>query len=291
MTKTPQQFGGAWTQQKLQSLEKYLHAYSTIMSNQYFRFAYIDAFAGTGYRESKRTVMPSLFPELVELEAENYLQGSARIALSIVPRFNKYLFIEKDLERATKLSLLREDFADKAKDIEIISADANAYLIDRCENYSWEKHRAVLFLDPFGMEVDWTTIEAISRTKAIDLWILFPLGVAVNRLLRRDGNIDHAVREKLSRFWGTEEWFDLFYRKESLPLLEEEEIQWRKVIDFQGITKFFVQRLKSIFPGVLDPPLQLLNSKNNPLYILGFAASNEKGAKTAIKIAKHIVSN
>jgi hypothetical protein len=35
----------------------------------------------------------------------------------------------------------------------------------------------VLFLDPYGMQVDWTTIEAIARTKAIDLRVLFPLGI------------------------------------------------------------------------------------------------------------------
>src|SRR5688500_3095197 len=27
------------------------------------------------------------------------------------------------------------------------------------------------------MQVDWTTVEAIARTKAIDLWVLFPLGI------------------------------------------------------------------------------------------------------------------
>lgn len=48
------------------------------------------------------------------------------------------------------------------------------------------RRRAVVFLDPFGMQVEWRTIERIGQTKAIDLWILFPLGVAVNRFLTKD---------------------------------------------------------------------------------------------------------
>ncbi len=53
-----QQFGGNWTEDKLERVRKYLKAYTTIMNNQrdkngnlIFKFAFIDAFAGTGYRE------------------------------------------------------------------------------------------------------------------------------------------------------------------------------------------------------------------------------------------------
>jgi hypothetical protein len=36
-------FGGDWTEEKLNRVEKYLKAYATIMNKQNFRFAYIDA--------------------------------------------------------------------------------------------------------------------------------------------------------------------------------------------------------------------------------------------------------
>lgn len=42
-----------------------------------------------------------------------------------------------------------------------------------------------MFLDPYGMQVDWATIEAIAKTKAIDLWILFPLGHIFQVLTKR----------------------------------------------------------------------------------------------------------
>ena len=50
-----------------------------------------------------------------------------------------------------------------------------------------------MFLDPYGTQVSWDTIKLIADTRAIDLWILFPIG-AVNRLMNRDGT--DSGREK-----------------------------------------------------------------------------------------------
>lgn len=55
-----QRFGGDWTAEKLERVRKYLAAYATIMHKQNFRFAYIDAFAGTGYRTLKQAKGQSL---------------------------------------------------------------------------------------------------------------------------------------------------------------------------------------------------------------------------------------
>src|SRR5262249_20229663 len=101
MEHTPQIFGGDWTEQKLERVRKYLVAYATIMKNRQFRVAYIDAFAGTGYRTLKRhdSSLAKIFPEIFEPESRRFLDGSARIALQVRPRFTKYIFIERDKER------------------------------------------------------------------------------------------------------------------------------------------------------------------------------------------------
>ncbi len=44
-------FGGEWTREKLEIIRKYLVPYAQIMKDPYYNFAYIDAFAGSGYRE------------------------------------------------------------------------------------------------------------------------------------------------------------------------------------------------------------------------------------------------
>jgi three-Cys-motif partner protein len=140
------------------------------------------------------------------------------------------------------------------------------------------------------MQVDWTVIEAIAATKAIDLWILFPIGMAVNRLLTTGGPPPEEWRKALTRIFGTGEWEQAFYGTgQNLDLFGGEATQHVKLADFKKIGQFFVDRLKTIFVGVSDKPLPLLNSRKNPLYLLCFASSNPKGAPTAIKIANDIL--
>ena len=288
MRQSQQNFGGDWTTEKLERVRKYLKAYATIMKDWNFRFAYIDAFAGTGYRTDRQDTNPSelMFPEIAEQEVQRFLDGSARIALQVQPKFQNYILIEKDDNRFAELEKLKVEFP--SDDIELIQSDANEYLNDLCGK-DWRRHRAVLFLDPYGMEVEWQTVTAIANTQAIDLWILFLLGIAVNRLLKRDGDVDTTVRHKLDRFFGTTDWYDTFYEIASSPTLFGEEMVIQKTSDFQSIAQYFVQRLQTVFKGVANNPLPLYNSKNNPLYLLCFAAGNPKGAPTAVKIAQDIL--
>ena len=286
MKKAKQRFGGDWTQEKFERVRKYLSAYTTIMSHYNFRFAYIDAFAGTGYRTIKKDdgqeELP--FPDL-----DSFLDGSARIALRVIPRFTKYIFVEQNESRFAELQGLKEEFPQLQNDIILVNADANSYIKELCLGYSWKTNRAVLFLDPFGMEVSWDTIEAIAATRAIDLWLLFPLGVAVNRMLTKNGQIRVVWRERLNRMFGTEDWYDVFYKTFSQQTLYGEEVVTKKIGDFDLIGEYFVKRLKTVFAGVADNPLPLLNSHNNPLYLLCFASGNTKGAKTAVNIAQDIL--
>jgi three-Cys-motif partner protein len=292
MQNTKHNFGGQWTEEKLRRVKKYLVAYATIMNKQQFRFAFIDAFAGTGYRilPDEQNGSQLAMPELLEDDTRTFVEGSAKIALDVRPRFSNYIFIERDAKKIVELEKLRNSYPELSKDVFIVNKDANEWLQDRCRNYTWKKDRAVLFLDPYGMQVSWSTIEAIAETKAIDLWILFPLGVAVNRLLRRDAQISPAIRKRLNFIFGSPDWYQAFYQKKRKEDLFGENEATIKDCSFDSIAEYFVNRLLSIFPGVAPKPLALRNSKNIPLYLLCFAAANVKGAKTAIKIAQEILN-
>jgi three-Cys-motif partner protein len=249
-----QQYGGSWTEKKLSCVQKYLQEYTKIMANQHFRFAYIDAFAGTGYRKLKdEETHQILIPELVGDEPESFLSGSVLRALEIQPYFYKYLFVEKDEKKCKELRKIRESYTNIKDRIEIINQDANEYLSDICR-YDWSRHRAVLFLDPFGMQVKWSTIESIGKTKAIDMWLLFPLGIGVSRLLKKNGQIKKSMKTKLDNVFGTKDWFNEFYRM-----------------------------------TIEENPARLVNSKNVPLFFLSFAAGNPKGAGTAVRIADYLL--
>ena len=282
-------FGGDWTTDKLNRLRKYLEAYTQALKNQPFQLSYIDAFAGTGYRSarSKNTSPGLVLPELADEEAESYLAGSARIALEIGRPFDRYVFVEKSPERAKQLESLRQEFQSPSTSIDIVVGEANAYIKDLCGSTDWRGNRAVMFLDPYGMQVNWDTVEAIARTQAIDLWYLFPL--AVNRLLIRGGKIDDSLRKRLDDVFGATDWYEAFYSVDVQPSLYGDDESVTKMATFQSIKHYMLNRLKGLFCGVANNPLELRNSRNTPLFLLCFAAGNPRGASIAVKIAQHIL--
>ncbi|GIK17704.1 MAG: hypothetical protein BroJett003_26680 [Planctomycetota bacterium] len=287
------QFGGDWTTDKLERLRKYLCAYMTIFTRnpkaQYFTTIYVDAFAGTGHRvgPTRRGDKSAAASETADPEAESFRKGSARIALEVGPSFHRFIFIERDAGRVAELEALRDEFPTKAVQIE--QGDANAFLKQWCKQTDWKKHRAVVFLDPYGMQVDWATLDSLAKTKAVDLWLLFPLGVAVNRLLTKAGPPPEEWANALTRIFGTKDWEQAFYpKKEEETLFGAEESQ-RKDATLEAIGCFFVNRLKTIFVKVADNPLPLINSTNTPIYLLCFAAGAPKGSGTAVKIAQDIL--
>ncbi|MBU1339336.1 MAG: three-Cys-motif partner protein TcmP [Acidobacteria bacterium] len=281
-------FGGAWTQEKLTRLSKYLTAYTRIFhANEQARWYtthYVDAFAGSGFRSDQPTKDSPVFVQ--DEEAAEFLSGSATIALEVDPTFNKYWFVDRKPDHVNALNELKARFPDRI--VTILQDDANHFLREWCRDLDWKKNRAVVFLDPYGAQVEWPTIQDIAGTNAIDLWLLFPLGQAVNRMLtRHEPNASWAKR--LDRLFGTQVWRDEFYRRSAQASLFEDSASTEKVADFNSIGKFFIARLQSVFAEVSKSPLALFNSKNVPIYLLCFASANPKGGKTAVKIANHIL--
>lgn len=293
------QFGGHWTDDKLERLKEYLSAYLKIFKTnpraQYFNTTFVDAFAGTGYRnittESSTPTLPLSIEgiPIYDDEARSFQKGSAQIAIELEPSFDKYLFVEKNPTYAQELVTLRDRFPKIASKINIIQGEANTTLQTWCQQTNWRKNRAVVFLDPYGMEVEWKTIVALGQTQAVDLWILFPLGQAINRILTKSGPPTGVWADRLTKFFGTENWQEAFYQREVQLTLFGEEETIKKSADFEQIGNFFLKQLATVFAQVADNPLYLRNSKNVPIYLLCFAAANKRGAPTAVKIAEYIL--
>jgi three-Cys-motif partner protein len=299
---TGHSFGGPWTDDKLKRIDEYLDAYMTIFEKNprasKLNTNYVDAFAGTGFRVSSGAEDRAegvLFEDvIVDPDANSLKKGSAYVALRTSPPFGRYVFVDRNPEHTESLDKLREEFPELADRISVKVADANTFLQDWCRTTDWRTNRAVVFLDPYGMQVDWSTIESIAATKAIDLWILFPLGQAVNRLLTRNEIPEGAQAQRLTRFFGTEDWKKAFYKEaDNQPSMFDdvfgEETGYAKRTDFNAIGHFFVSRLETIFTSVSKNPLPLRNSKGVPLFLLCFAVANPKGAKPALKIANHLL--
>jgi three-Cys-motif partner protein len=292
------QFGGPWTEEKLIRLRKYLQAYMSIFSRnpraKLLKTIYVDAFAGTGFRKRTPAEISAgnfLFDDVAaDLDADALRKGSAQVALETTPSFAEYIFIEHNEVHAANLERLRQQFPSIALRIKIVAEDANVYLTQWCKTTDWRSTRAVVFLDPYGMQVEWATIEAMAKTRSIDLWILFPLGVGVNRLLMKDRPPEGPWAERLTRIFGTDGWREAFYHESNQADLFIGSPEVIKDADFETIATYWVTRLQSVFADVARNPLPLRNSRNVPIYLLSFAAANPKGAKIAVKIAQDILA-
>jgi three-Cys-motif partner protein len=292
-----QLFGGDWTEMKLDALEQYLRQYAKALSKQPFKRVYIDAFAGTGYREQKVIAQVnegSIFADelapLSESEPQKFLDGSPKIALRVTPRFHEFVFIEFVEKKAAELEKLKTEFPAQASSIRIHQGDANAAIQNLCKNWDKKGTRGVLFLDPFGMQAEWKTVEAIAATGCIDTWILFPF--AANRLMTRyPTDIPVPWRTRLTRLFGNGDWEGRFYKERTLiDIFSGDVTVVEKTLTLQGLGAFYKERLETIFPVVAPNPKVLRTEKGLPLFQLFFAAANPgRGGQIALKIARHIL--
>ncbi len=293
---TNPRFGGVWTDTKLNCLRKYLRAYTTALKNQNFRKAYIDAFAGSGSRSAEAPDEPvepsetdtySLFPEAIspsKIEVDPYREGSAKIALEA--DFDEYFFIEIEEKYAEGLRDLRSQHPDKK--ITVIVGDANEEVKRLCaSDWYGQQRRAVIFIDPYGMQVRWDMLEAIAGTKAMDMWLLFPLG-AVSRLLPRGQAPDESKAQLLDRFYGSQDWGRLYQRSEQPVLIGKRTVRRS---NYYAILQYTGKRLSTIFAAVNPKLLILRNNQNSPMYALFFAVGNEAAVKPAFNIAGYILEH
>lgn len=292
----PSSWGGQWTEEKLDAFEKYVNAYLTIMNVSRDKFnwelIYFDGFAGSGSRNEKKkekesALLLDFFKDLSIMEEElNLYKGAAERVLSIPQRgFDYYYFVDKDKESSDNLRELLSQF-EKNKRLEFRSTDANEQIAMLAGAMQKDKKFASLvLLDPFGMQVDWKSIELLKGTRT-DLWILIPTGVIVNRLLDRKGELTHI--EKLKSFFGKDEDFlrKYFYSKSQEQTFWGEVEKIKKVErPIQKIAELYIQQLKDIFKYVTPEPLVLYNTRNIPIFHFACASNNP----TAIKIANEII--
>ena len=284
-------WGGIWTELKLDTFEKYVKAYLKIMNNNRDKYGwkliYFDAFAGSGSKGLKKQKENEL--ELFHFTEENgaVYRGAAERVVNIDSRgFDYYYFIESDAKAKAELEKKLESAnAVKKLDLQYRLGDANKYLKELAETMkNYTMFRSLVLIDPFGMQIDWKSIEQFKGTRT-DLWILVPSGVIINRLL--DGTKKLKNIKKLSSFFGLpeDEIKNYFYKKNANPNLFNME-EYQKISEpIQNIVELYMQRLHTIFNMVTPMPLKMLNSRNVPIYHFAFVSNNP----TALKIANDII--
>lgn len=288
-------FGGPWTEKKLTALRDYLNEYRKIFSKSpsasKLKTIYVDAFAGTGDRTEPCTADTTQLDALSDAQEIAHIKsGSARIALELSSPFDEYVFIERKEAHATQLrAVIATDYSALQPRCKVVRANANDVLREFAQFRDWKNQRAVVFLDPYGMSIDWVTIRLLAETRAVDLWVLLPLGNAVMRLLTRKRPPSASWSRKLSFFFGENDWKDRFYKLSGQGQLFDGDAEHVKVATFEMVGAYFLERLATVFAGVAPHAMPLINNRGNALFLLCFAAANKRGAPIAIRIAGHLL--
>jgi len=94
------------------------------------------------------------------------------------------------------------------------SGDCNEYLRNRlAKRVDWSRWRGVVFLDPFGMQVPWATLKALGSAGGIEIILNLPIGMAIQRLLKRSAEFSAEERRRLDDYFGDPGWYPLLYEE------------------------------------------------------------------------------
>jgi len=271
----------------------YLTTYLKVMKNQDFVLSYIDAFAGSGWREA---VVP--FDARQQALWNGDGAASKGSALRVVDlgyegrSFNRYVFGDKSRTNLVSLkSEIEAAFAGRERpDMEFHAMEADELIAAECHRLG-PQDRAVMFLDPFGMQVSWRSIERIKDSGRIDLWYLAPTEAAI-RLMNRDGSIPDDRRAKLDEAMGGRDWWDAVFRPRPADLFGEPGAMERE-IGAEQIIQYFETKWRSLFgTGAARHGLRL-GRAGRDTFLLCFACSNpsKSAQRPALSIANHLMSS
>ena len=267
MTHGPFEFDeiGVWSELKLEIVGKYGAAYTNAFKkSDRLKKYYIDGFSGPGAHVSKAT--------------GSIVEGSPARALKVSPPFDGYYFIDLNPEKTDYLRSL----CGNRSDVHIRTGDCNDILTKELlpkiqyRNYN----RALCLLDPYGLHLDWEVMLQAGQSKAVDMFLNFPvMDMNRNAIWKDLEKVPASGVERMTKFWGDDSWKQAAYAESA-----QGGLFWRDIVK-QGndeIVAAFRKRLKEIAGFAFVPdPLPMRNSTNAIVYYL-FLASQKSVAEKII---------
>jgi three-Cys-motif partner protein len=142
------------------------------------------------------------------------------------------------------------------------------------------------------MQLEWSTLEKVAATKAIDVWFLFSLAGFYRQATRQLADIDEHKRAALTRMFGSDAWEKELYPKSIRDDLFDgiSEEPRRRSADVAGLEDYAKMRLETIFAAVLKPlPLPLHRKPQRFSLFLCISNDDPKAIGLATKIGNHIL--
>jgi three-Cys-motif partner protein len=255
---------GDWSKVKLDIIEKYGQAYTKAFSKKGSRLTkiYIDGFSGSGLHIDKNT--------------GDYVTGSPARALTINPKFDKFHFIDLNADKAGYLSKICKG----RSDVNVVNGDANIELMKIMKDVKFENYtRALCVLDPYGLHLNWDILFMAGQSKAVDLFLNFPvMDINRNAIWRDQQRVPEHGLQRMDRFWGDRSWAEAAYASDP-----QGNLLWEPAAIKQpnaAIATAFQSRLKKVAGfNYVPTPLPLKNSANATVYYLFFASNKPVAEK------------
>jgi three-Cys-motif partner protein len=257
---------GPWSEIKYKLLGGYCDIFTTGMKNLWDELVYIDLFAGAGFARIKNT--------------SKIRMSSPLISLSVNHKFSKYIFCEQD-EKCFNALTLRVGRLFPEANVEFILGDSNEKIEEIIKKIpAHSKNEKVLrfcFVDPFSLNLRFSTIEKLSKVGKIDFLILLALHMDGNR------NLFNYISEnstKVDEFLGDSGWREPF--RKGL-------ISSRDFIKYLA-EKYDQNMQKLTYKEPVRKHLVKIDDINVPLYYLGFYSKHERGNDFYKKVEKYLSS-
>lgn len=247
-------------------MRQYCAAFGKACHRKAPTFNFVDAFSGPGINRIDET------GELID--------GSPLIALQSEPPFATCLFMDLGRSTVEALTERTKPFGTRAV---VRRGDCNRDLLPAMHDILNPRCPTLALLDPEGSELEWSTVEAVSRFRPgphkVEQLILLATHTGWLRMLTRDGKIPNHARSKVTALYGTEEWRDI-YNERLAETISTDDATTRYV-------KLYADRLRGLGYRVLDREIRTLGEAGSLKYFLIFASSHDAG----IRIMDHIFDN
>ncbi|HLF89573.1 MAG TPA: three-Cys-motif partner protein TcmP [Anaerolineales bacterium] len=240
--------------EKLFYFQRYIYQFTTALKSKFEERNYIDLFSGTGL--------------CLVRETNEEANGSALLALTTVAPFSNYYFIDLYQEHLTSLES-RANAVASAQFLRklFFQGDCNKKVYDVLKHINKKYSVNLAILDGFGIECHWSTIESLSSCQRMDLIILFPQGMNINRNLKF---WVESESNSLDLFFGANGWRKIY---------EQEHGRANQCI--RPFLDLYQSNLRKLgYGGENQVREQLIRSQGGQkLYYLIFASRNPLGEK------------
>jgi three-Cys-motif partner protein len=204
---------GIWSLEKLATLLLYFRAFTTACGKAGGGY-YVDGMAGPG------------ICRLRGARPHPYLAcGSPLIALRSQPQFQQCSFLEIDRRKVEALRARTAAYGGRAA---VYQGDVNLDLSRLLRDQVPSRAPCFCFVDPQGIELSFDTISAVARTPGRrlkpELLVLFPLRMALLRILTVSRPVGLETEGRLDGAFGGHEWFEIYEarRKEHITVADAE---------------------------------------------------------------------